>query len=56
MNAQTKLILIRGAAAVLASALLASCHGVFSNENDWAMKKGAQPVYVPLQVSKKVYR
>lgn len=35
---------------------LTSCRGVFHNENDWVMKKGAMPVYVPLQVSKRTYR
>lgn len=57
MNAKAKLILLRSAAAVFAAAILGSCsEGFLRNDNDWAMKKGAQPAYVPLQVSKKVYR
>lgn len=39
----------------LASSCLTSC-SLFHNENDWVMKKGSMPNYVPLQVSKKTYR
>lgn len=49
----THTLRILAAVAMLGIALgLASCQ----NENDWAMNKGASPEYVPLAVSKKVYR
>lgn len=35
---------------------LASCSNPLHNENDWAMRKGASPAHVPMEVSKKVYR
>lgn len=55
MKSTLKAIVTVLAAAVFSSGLTA-CHGVFHNENDWVMKKGSSPVYVPLQVSKKTYR
>jgi hypothetical protein len=44
------------ALAAMSLSLLTSCKGTLNNENDWAFRKGSSPEYVPLQVSKKVYR